>query len=116
MTPLAQKVKALFGKPELAAEEPAATIRPTPEPRPEEDESAPITGQDEGKKVSKQLLTLRTRPHINERGELIIPFSADPKYHYWKPCGQSIGKTLAELNAPPEVWRRYVGSYSETKQ
>jgi len=33
MTPLAKKVFELFGKPELAAEQPAATVRPTPESR-----------------------------------------------------------------------------------
>src|SRR5215217_2778735 len=62
------------------------------------------------------MVALLTHPHLNGRGELIIPFSADPKYHYWKPGGQSIAKTLAELDAPPEAWRRYIGSYTETRQ
>ncbi|MGH9428885.1 MAG: hypothetical protein ACRD2L_21580, partial [Terriglobia bacterium] len=48
------------------------------------------------------LLHLLTRPHINAQGELIIPFGADPRYHYWTPGGQSLAKTLAELDAPPE--------------
>jgi hypothetical protein len=106
MTPLAKKVKALFGKPELAAEAPAATVRESDEggtePHLSEEKAAPVT--------------VLTHPHISPRGELVIPFSADPKYHYWKPGGQSIAKTLAELDAPPEVWRRYVGIYTETRQ
>jgi hypothetical protein len=38
MTPLAKKVFDLFGKPELAAEEPAATVRLSPEPAPFNDD------------------------------------------------------------------------------
>jgi hypothetical protein len=59
---------------------------------------------------------LLTRPHLNGRDELLIPFNSDPKYHWWKPGGQSIAQTLTELNAPAEVWRRYIGSYTETRQ
>jgi len=46
------------------------------------------------------------RPYLNQRGELIIPFDSNPRYHYWA-GGQSIAATMRELNAPPEVWRRY---------
>jgi hypothetical protein len=63
-----------------------------------------------------EVVALLTRPHIDAHGELIIPFNSDPRYHYWKRGSQSIGKTLAELDAPPDVWRRYVGSYSDTRQ
>lgn len=56
------------------------------------------------------------RPYINDRGELIIPFDADPRYHWWKLGGQSLAQTLAELDAPPEVWRRYVVGYTEAVQ
>lgn len=44
----------------------------------------------------------RPRPFINDRGELIIPFESDPRYHWWKLGGQSLAATLAELNASPE--------------
>ncbi|MBI3245889.1 MAG: hypothetical protein HYZ50_05220 [Deltaproteobacteria bacterium] len=62
-----------------------------------------------------ELLRLLTHPYINSRGELIIPFTADPKYQWWR-GGQSLAETLLELNAPPEVWRRYVQDYTETRQ
>ncbi|SRR5712692_6117453 len=52
------------------------------------------------------LALLNPRPYINQRGELIIPFDSDPRYHWWA-GGQSIAATLAELNAPPDVWARY---------
>jgi hypothetical protein len=55
-------------------------------------------------------------PYLTEGGELIIPFDCNPKYHYWKPGGQSLALTLAELDAPAEVWRRYVEGYTETRQ
>jgi hypothetical protein len=51
-------------------------------------------------------LLVSNRPYINARGELIIPFDCDPKYHYWK-GGQSIAATLRELNASREVWVRH---------
>ena len=54
-------------------------------------------------------------PLLNARDELIIPFNSEAKYHWWA-GGQSIAKTLAELNAPPDVWRRYVAGYTETVQ
>jgi hypothetical protein len=54
-----------------------------------------------------EVVALLTRPHINARGELIIPFNADPRYHWWA-GGQSIRETLRELGAPPEVLDRYV--------
>lgn len=66
-----------------------------------------------------EVLALLTRPYLVERGgelELIIPFKADSRYHWWKPGGQSLAQTLAELNAPAEVWRRYVAGYTETVQ
>lgn len=62
----------------------------------------------------EQASGLLSRPYLNDQGELIIPFGCDPHYCYWKPGGQSIAKTLAELDAPPEVWRRYVKDYSES--
>lgn len=49
-----------------------------------------------------------TKPYITDDGELIVPYDSDPKYHYWKPCGQTPAETLRELNASEEVWKRYV--------
>lgn len=47
------------------------------------------------------------KPWIDQKGNLIIPFDSNPKYHYWA-GGQSLKETLDELNAPPEVYARYV--------
>ena len=55
------------------------------------------------------------RPYLTPTGELIIPCDCDPRYRWWA-GGQSIAETLAELNAPPEMWRRYVAGYTETMQ
>lgn len=73
--------------------------------------------REELKQRKSEVITLLTshRPYINARGELIIPFTADRRYHWWA-GGQSIAETLRELNAPAEVWRRYIGSYTETRQ
>ena len=46
-------------------------------------------------------------PYIDQAGNIIIPFDADHKYHYWN-GGQNLSVTLQELNAPKEVWVRYV--------
>ncbi len=48
------------------------------------------------------LLTL-PRPSLNTTGDLVILLDAPPQYH-WQP----VAKTLRELNAPPEIWQRYV--------
>ncbi|HOO41320.1 MAG TPA: hypothetical protein PK653_07745 [Syntrophales bacterium] len=52
-------------------------------------------------------------PYISDAGDLVIPFDADPRFHYWKPCGQSIFETLRELGASKEVWRKYVNDPNE---
>jgi hypothetical protein len=49
-----------------------------------------------------------TKPFIAPDGELVIPFDSDPKYHWWRPCGQSVFETLRELKASDEVWGKYV--------
>ena len=54
------------------------------------------------KKISKF-----TKPFIDERGTLVIPADADPRYFYWAKCGQSIFETLRELNVSDEIWKRY---------
>ena len=47
-------------------------------------------------------------PYINQRGELVYPVDCHPSEVWWKPGGKSIIQTLDELNAPLDVWRRYV--------
>ena len=47
------------------------------------------------------------RPYLTEKGELIIPIDAPPRYRYWAEGGMSLPKILAELNAPPEILARY---------
>lgn len=39
------------------------------------------------------------KPYLNPDGTLVIPMVADPKYHWWKPGGQTVQKTLEELGA-----------------
>jgi hypothetical protein len=68
------------------------------------------------KQKAELLSLLCPRPYLTDKGELRIPFESDPHYHWWKPGGQSIALTLQELNAPADVWRRYVGQYTETRQ
>lgn len=47
-------------------------------------------------------------PYISElSGDLVIPANSHPKYHYWKPEGQSIRETLLELNASMETFEKY---------
>ncbi len=46
-------------------------------------------------------------PYVDNSGHLVIPFSSDPKYHYWN-GGQSLSDTLRELNATEEVSDKYV--------
>src|SRR5215468_6875763 len=67
------------------------------------------------KQHKAEVLVLLTKPYLTSKGELRIPFTSDRRYHWWA-GGQSIAETLQELNAPPDVWRRYVPNYTEEKQ
>ena len=63
-----------------------------------------------------EVLALLPRPpHLNARGEMIISFTADSRYHWWA-GGQSTRETLRELNAPPDVLARYLESDSGFKR
>jgi hypothetical protein len=42
-------------------------------------------------------------PYIDTTGAIIIPFAADPKYHYWN-GGQPLSETLRELNTTKDIW------------
>ena len=53
-----------------------------------------------------------TPPSIKD-GELVIPLDTDPRFHWWRPCGQSVFETLRELKAPDDVWRKYVDAANE---
>jgi hypothetical protein len=65
--------------------------------------------------AEEEKLATLTVPRINSRGELVIPFDADPRFHWWS-GGQSLADTLAEVHAPPEVVRRYCESAVEVKR
>ena len=36
-------------------------------------------------------------PYITPGGDLVIPFDSPERFHYWKPGGQSLKKTLSEI-------------------
>ena len=42
-------------------------------------------------------------PYIDNPGNLVIPFNADQKYHYWN-GGQPLSETLIELNTTKDIW------------
>ena len=45
-------------------------------------------------------------PYIDPTGTIIIPFTADPKYHYWN-GGQPLSETLRELNTTKDIWDKH---------
>ena len=45
-------------------------------------------------------------PYIDHTGTMIIPFSADPKYHFWN-GGQPLLTTLLELKVSKNVWDKH---------
>jgi hypothetical protein len=51
-------------------------------------------------------MTTKISPYIHQTGDIIIPFTSDSKYHFWN-GGQHLTETLAELNAPEDVWGRH---------
>jgi len=54
-----------------------------------------------------EMVNLLTYPYLTAKGVLIIPLTADRRFHWWN-GGQSIRQTLRELNAPPDVFARYI--------
>ena len=42
-------------------------------------------------------------------GSLRIGFDCDESFQWWKPEGQPLAQTLADLDAPADVVRRYLG-------
>ena len=53
----------------------------------------------------------RPKPFIDGNGTLHTPLASDPRYHWWN-GGQTVEQTLLELDAPPDVMRRYVEYWS----
>jgi len=47
------------------------------------------------------------RPYM-EGNILIIPHDSDPRFHWWRPCGQSIYETLRELKVSEDIWQNYI--------
>lgn len=70
----------------------------------EEDERAWVEANTE---AIAEIVTNRVKPFIDTNGDLVIPLCSDPKYRWWQ-GGQSVRETLIELDAAPEVMRRYV--------
>lgn len=53
-------------------------------------------------------------PYLTESGELIIKSNAPDKYKWWA-GGQSIKATLEELEAPKEVFLKYISQMKGLK-
>lgn len=45
-------------------------------------------------------------PYIDNHGDVVIPFEADPRYFYWA-GGQSLKATLTELNLEAKLLAKY---------
>lgn len=69
--------------------------------------SAPKSGLSEDLRLAirehREALMSLPAPYITPSGELIMPADAAPQYHW-----QNKEKTLRELKAPPEEWRRHM--------
>lgn len=52
-------------------------------------------------------MSTEVMPHITESGELIITSNAPAKYKWWD-GGQSVKKTLEELEASEDVVKIYI--------
>lgn len=46
--------------------------------------------------------------HLDAQGDLVVPFGSSPEALWWMPEGQSILTRLLNLEAVPEVVRRYL--------
>lgn len=57
-----------------------------------------------------------TKPYFHNFGDgprLVVGFSSHPKYHWWKPIGDSLSTILVDLEAPYEVAREYLQGLTE---
>jgi len=48
----------------------------------------------------------KATPYIHPTGDIIIPFNADQKYHFWN-GGQHLSDTLIELDVPEDIWNKH---------
>jgi len=48
-------------------------------------------------------MSQQASPHIHNTGDIIIPFDADQKYHFWN-AGQHLCDILMELDATEKIW------------
>ncbi len=67
-------------------------------------------------KTTEARLSFLVETQLRDLAGPPIDFKLDLRMPRWWAGGQSIAETLAELNAPPEVWRRYVAGYTDTVQ
>lgn len=51
-------------------------------------------------------MTDKSYPYIDHSGNVVVPFNADPKYHFWN-GGQSLAATLAEINVTESIWKKH---------
>ena len=49
-------------------------------------------------------------PYV-EGDEFIIPFDADPRFHWWRKCGQSMAVTLREFKVSDAVWQKFLDGF-----
>ncbi len=61
----------------------------------------------------KQPVPAIVTPYLKDSGELIIPLDCQEKYRWWA-GGQSIFETLIELDAPDNVFEKYIGSVTSS--
>ena len=59
---------------------------------------------------SPNLASTHAKPYITPKGDLIISFDNDSKYHWWR-GGQSVLRTLVELGAREDILDRYVANW-----
>jgi hypothetical protein len=70
--------------------------------------SVAVEDKSECREENAETVSESASPFIDASGNLVIPFSAPSKYHWWN-GGQAVLETLAELRANDETMTRYMG-------
>jgi hypothetical protein len=52
---------------------------------------------------SRTTRSTQSEPYINSAGDLVIPFDAPAKFHWWKMGGQSLAQTRYEIKKPEPI-------------
>jgi hypothetical protein len=52
-------------------------------------------------------MTNASNPNIDESGNIVVPFNADPKYNFWN-GGRSLADTLLEINVTENIWGKHI--------